>query len=72
MSQFTAEELDAMYRAIQTVHKTEKAIELLIDQSIAPSSKMEVLQLEARIQEEARKLQEAKKAEAATEKPAKE
>lgn len=60
---FTMEELEALNRSIQTVHKAEKAIEILADGFVvAPHSKMEILMLEVRIQEEIRKLmEEAKK-----------
>lgn len=57
---FTLEELDAMYRTIQTVHRAERAIEDLVENVvISATSKMEVLHLEARVVEERQKLHKA-------------
>lgn len=61
---FKLEELEAMARMCNTVHKAEKAAEVLLDVTISPASKMEVLTIESRIQEEYKKLFEASKKEA--------
>lgn len=62
---FKLEELEALARMCNTVHKAEKAAEVLLDVTIAPSSKMEVLMIESRINEEHKKLMDAAKKEAA-------